>query len=238
MDNKQNGKRARSGNRFFYIAMAVCAVAVTGVAVATFSTPTTDIEEPTKTTNPSSSATTRTTTTTTATTTTQPTTTTKPTEAVDVAVTPADLFVLPFGNEVSNTFSGDTLVYSKTMKDWRTHNGTDFVGEIGQTIKAAADGKITAILSDPLWGDVVELQIHEKTVIRYCGAKAASDLQEGDAVKVGQEIATLTEIPCEAAETPHLHIEVLSDKQYVDPVQLIGREIKHATTVTTGKTGA
>ena len=237
---KHNKPKRGSSSRLFYVALAVCAVAVTGVAVATFSTPSTDIDQPNQPTASSSSSTsTHTTTSTTTQSTTKPTTTTKPTDSVDVAGKPADLFVLPFGNEVSQSFSGDTLVYSNTMKDWRTHNGVDFVGEKGQTVKAAADATVGAISTDPLWGDVIELKLVGNIVLRYCGAKAATDLKVGDKVEVGQAIATLTEIPCEAADAPHLHVEVLTGGKYTDPVALIGREIKkYTTTGTTASTKA
>ena len=234
---KHNKPKRGSNNRFFYIALSVCAVAVAGVAVATFSSPTADIKEPASPTAPPSSSTSRYTTSSTTKPTAKPTSkpTAKPTDSVDVAVNPSELFVLPLSNEVSHSFSGETLVYSKTMKDWRTHNGVDFVGEKGQTVKAATDATIGSITTDPLWGDVIELKLGADTVLRYCGAKAATDLKVGDKVEVGQAIATLTEIPCEAEEVTHLHVEVLNKGKYIDPVALIGREIKNYTTTGTTK---
>ncbi len=231
MDEKYSGRAKRPKNRFFLVALAVCVVAIAGVAVATFSNPSTDIDEP----DPPSVTGTTTTTMTTSTTSSTMRPTTK-TTAKPVVGTPKELYVLPCSNEVLRPFSGDVLVYSPTMKDWRTHNGTDFTGTIGQSVKAAADGTIQAIKTDPLWGDVIEIKGNSDTVIRYCGAKAATDLKVGQTVKAGDAIATLAEVPCEAADKPHLHLEILRKKAYVDPVEFIGRAVKNATTTTTNKT--
>lgn len=231
MSEQRSGRAKRPKNRFFLMALAICAVAITGVAVATFSNPSTDIDEP----DPPAVSRTTTTAVTTQTTTSSTTRVTTKTTAKPVVGTPKELYVLPCSNEVLRPFSGDVLVYSPTMKDWRTHNGTDFTGTIGQTLKAASDGTIGAITTDPLWGDVIEIKVSGDTVIRYCGAKAATDLKVGQTVKAGDAIATLTEIPCEAADKPHLHVEVLQKKAYTDPVKFIGREVKNATTTKTSK---
>ena len=59
--------------------------------------------------------------------------------------------------EVLLAFSGDDLVYSETLGDWRTHNGTDYACTSGDSILAAAAGQVTACYSDALWGGVVEI---------------------------------------------------------------------------------
>ena len=226
MREPYSGRAKRPKNRFFLAALAVCAVAITGVAVATFSNPQTDVEDP----NPPSTTTRSTTTKTTTTTTSSTIRTTTKTTAKPVVGTPKELYVLPCSNEVWRAFSGDVLVYSPTMKDWRTHNGTDFVGTIGQTLRAACDGTVKTVAVDPLWGDTIELKTADGTVIRYYGAKAAVNLKVGQTVKAGDAIATLSEIPCEISDPPHLHLEIMQKAGYTDPVAFIGREVKKATT--------
>lgn len=232
MREPYSGRAKRPKNRFFLAALAVCAVAIAGVAVATFSTPKTDVEDP----NPPSTTAPSTNTTTITTTTSTTTKTTTKTTAKPVVGTPKELYVLPCSNEVLRPFSGDVLVYSPTMQDWRTHNGTDFVGTIGQTLKAVCDSTVKTIAVDPLWGDTIELKAVDGTVIRYYGAKAAVNLKVGQSVKAGDAIATLTEIPCEVSDTPHLHVEIMKQAGYTDPVAFIGREVKATTTKATTTT--
>ena len=191
-DRKSGWKRFFTG-KGFYVALAVCLVAVCGVAVATFvdtlpktqggkqrhigheqplvTSPTT--EQPVD--NPVSDVPyERPTTTTPTTAATKP-----PTTPVDTK--PADLFMLPIGNEVLKPFSDGQPVYSETMQDWRTHNGTDFKGEKGTEVKAVADGTILKVENDPLWGPVIEIDHGFQIISRYCGvtAKRADAGSEG-----------------------------------------------------------
>ena len=239
--NKDSRMRKFLTGKGFYLALAVCLVAVGAVAVATFtgslpklmtdnSSPSSQ-NEPERTTprstkdqqvdkpitnvpDPGPS-------------TTAPVTppTTKPSD-VETNTKPTELFVLPLYNDVMNVFSDGKQVYSQTMNDWRTHNGVDFRGEKGQAVKALADGTIHLVENDPLWGDVVEIDHGYGIRSRYCGVKTT--LKAGDKVTVNQEIGHLTDIPCEMLEDPHLHLEILVDGAYTDPVKALGRDVKYS----------
>lgn len=244
-DEKSKFKRFLSG-KGFYVALAVCLVAVCGVAVGTFVNSLPQLSSDSS--NPASVVSTAPTTgekpvdkpvtniPDDRTTTTQaPTTTTKRTD-VNVGPAPAELFVLPLSNEVLAEYSDGKQVYSKTMADWRTHNGVDFKGEKGQKIKALADGTILAIETDPLWGKVVTIDHGFGIKSRYCGIEPG-DIAKGQKVKVSEIIGTLGDIPCELLDGPHLHLEITVNGAYTDPVEAIGREVK-AASATTAKTAA
>ncbi len=220
--------------RGFYVALAACLVAVGGIAVATFGE-TLFVTEDGESSSPNSEMTPveqivsdlpddRKTTTTTATTTTTTTTTTAT----------ADLYILPFGNLVQKAYSDGQPAYSLTMGDWRTHDGTDFAGELGQTVKALADGKVTAVTDSPLWGTVITVDHGMEVISRYYGVKPA--VKAGDSVKVGDLLGTLIAIPCESADEPHLHLEMSIDGKTVDPVAAIGLEVRTVEANETEKT--
>lgn len=216
----------------FYIALAVCLVAVGVVAVVSLTnmlplaeeetTPTTTVPSTTTTVqdvqNPVTNIPDL------RTTTAAPTTT--PTTPPTDAPKPQDLYVLPLTNEVSKAFSSGEPVYSETMKDWRVHNGVDFTGEKGQTVKAAADGKVTVIKTDVMWGNVIEIDHGFGIVTRYCGV-SARDIAVGDVVEVGEPIGVLSTVPCEAEEGEHLHFEVLSSGKPLDAVAVIGVDVRY-----------
>ncbi len=237
-DKNSRAKKLLTG-KGFYLALAVCLVAVGGVAVVTFmntlptkdssssapsstqsAVPTSDHQVDKPVTNIPDDRTT-------ATTTTAPTTTT-PEKPVDNK--PA-LFVLPLSNEVLVPYSDGKQVYSKTMNDWRTHNGVDFKGTAGQEVKALADGTILSVEEDSLWGDVVVIDHGYGIQSRYCGLKTA--LKKGDPVKVNEVIGSLSDIPCELLEEPHLHLEILLNGEYQDPVKALGRDVKYTENTTT-----
>lgn len=209
--------------RGFYVALAACLLAVGGLAVATFGE-TLFVTEGGESSSPNSEMTPveqivsdlpddRKTTTTTAATTTTTTTTAA-----------ADLYILPFGNLVQKAYSDGRLAYSETMGDWRTHDGVDFSGELGQKVKALADGKVTTVTESPLWGTVITVDHGMEVLSHYYGVKPA--VKAGDSVKVGDLLGTLIAIPCESADEPHLHLEMSIDGKTVDPVAAIGLEVR------------
>ena len=58
-------------------------------------------------------------------------------------------YVLPFEGDIIKGYSVDALVYSLTMKDYRTHEGVDLAGEEGDQVKCYSDSYVTAITDDP-----------------------------------------------------------------------------------------
>ncbi|MEG1869910.1 MAG: M23 family metallopeptidase, partial [Oscillospiraceae bacterium] len=70
---------------------------------------------------------------------------------------PGLAFCLPISSEITKNFSGDNLVKSTTLKEWRVHNGIDIAAKEGDTILSAFAGQVTKIYGDPMWGNVVEV---------------------------------------------------------------------------------
>ena len=138
------------------------------------------------------------------------------------------LYVLPLTNTVQKEFSADGPIYNETMKDWRLHLGVDFAGAEGQAVKAVTRGKVVTVKNDPLWGGVIEIDHGVGVLTRYCGVK--SIVRVGDTVDIGEQIGDLQTIPCECAQTPHLHLEMLVDGTPIDAVAAIALEVRYADT--------
>lgn len=131
-------------------------------------------------------------------------------------------FVKPVDGQTLQAFSGDELVYNKTLGDWRTHNGVDLAADKGAAVKNAVAGKVSAVYDDGLWGQVVEVDTGE-LVWRYTGLdKASVELGAGDEVKAGQTLGNLNEAMAESGQEAHLHLEVLKGGNYVDPEHYFG----------------
>jgi len=238
--NFDKGNKNKRGKNGFYLALAICLVAVVGVAVATFystmSNIDTDIDNgntvsTTKATSPTEEVGKNVTNIPYDRATPAPTTTTSATTPTTTKKAAADLFVLPLTNEILRGFSNNKPVFSPTMNDWRVHNGVDFKGQANQQVKAIADGTVIAIYKDDLWGDVIEIDHGYGIVSRYCGVKAGS-IKKNSSVNVGDVIGTLSSVPCESSDGPHLHLEIKVNNEYVNPIEAIGREVKYATTTT------
>ncbi len=133
----------------------------------------------------------------------------------------APSFSLPLGGETDKGFSNGDMVQSKTMGDWRVHNGVDFRGTVGDPVIAVNNGVVKAVYDDVLWGTVVEVDHGQGMLARYCGLGRGSTVAVGDSVKINDKIGNLGAIPIEAADEVHLHFEILQDGKAVDPMSVL-----------------
>lgn len=227
-DGSSRFQKFMNGNGF-YVAIAACLLAVGGVAVALVgqglfhgpadgvSEPPSSVAEPVEqvVTNQPDDRTNGST-----------TTTGKTTTGTTTTAGAPDLYILPLGNLVQKAYSHGMPAYCETMKDWRTHDGTDFAGEEGQKVRALARGTVQSIEEDPLWGEVLVIDHGVEVYSRYCGVHAS--VKVGDRVDVGDTVGSLVAIPCEAAQGYHLHLEMSVDGDPVDPVTALAKEVRYA----------
>ncbi len=150
-----------------------------------------------------------------------------PTEKAPAPEAPAEkapeFFVKPVAGDVLRNLSVTELVYDRTMGDWRTHNGADFAAAAGETVMAVADGTVTAVTASEFYGTVVVIDHGGGLESRYYGLAEQATVQAGDAVRAGDVIGSVsTYAHFEALEPVHLHLEMLKDGKYVDPLEYLG----------------
>lgn len=122
--------------------------------------------------------------------------------------------------ELIKPYSAGAPVYSETMKDWRVHTGADQIAQAGEELHACANGQVKRTYTDAMLGNVIVIE-HGDYEFSYCGVDEAFQVKEGDIVTKGQAIGAVTAVPCEAADKPHLHIEVRRDGVCLDPQDVI-----------------
>ncbi len=93
-------------------------------------------------------------------------------------------------------FSGDELVYSATLGDWRTHNGADYAAPAGESVYPAKAGKVDSVTEDALWGYVVEITDKNGVTWRYCGL-TDTEVKTGDSVTTATAIGKAGSVPAE-----------------------------------------
>lgn len=125
-------------------------------------------------------------------------------------------FILPVNGKIFARFSGDELVYNRTLDDWRTHNGVDISAPPNDRVKSGADGVVKQVYEDGMLGTVVEIE-HSGFTARYCGLSAATFVKAGDSVTQGQSIGTVGETAMEISEESHIHLEIIRDGKTVNP---------------------
>ena len=140
------------------------------------------------------------------------------TESSPASSSAAPASTQPVSGRVLNSYSGDELVYSKTLGDWRTHNGVDYAAEKGAEVAAPAAGKVVETGTDDKWGPVVAIEDESGRVWRVCGT-ADAKVKKGDTVSAGQTIGKVGSVSCECAEESHIHLEVMEGEKYLDPIK-------------------
>ncbi len=136
----------------------------------------------------------------------------------------SDYYCLPFGNQIIKDYSNMNPVYSKTLGDWRTHNGIDFSGEAGSAVVAISYGEVISIYEDTLFGTCVLIDHGNGVTAKYCGLnKDTLNVKEHSSVNSEDIIGYLGEIPCEKQEGAHLHFEITHNGEIVEPLELMGK---------------
>ena len=95
--------------------------------------------------------------------------------------------------------------------------------KVGAPVRAVADGVVSAVKEDPMWGTVVEITHADDLVSRYCGLDEELSVVEGQAVSIADEIGRVGDTNlAETALEPHLHFELFEDGVRVDPLDRMG----------------
>ena len=150
----------------------------------------------------------------------EPRTTTPPTESTTTA--PAQAATAPgiWDAKPLAAFSGDDLVYSATLGDWRTHNGADYAAPAGKSVTPAQAGRVDSVTEDALWGYVVEITDKNGVTWRYCGL-GEPEVKAGENVTTSTELGKAGKIPAETSGENHLHLECLKEGAYLNPESLL-----------------
>jgi murein DD-endopeptidase MepM/ murein hydrolase activator NlpD len=144
------------------------------------------------------------------------------TEAINI-----DTMILPVFGNISGDFSDTELVYSKTIDSWITHSGLDLKAEEGSPVRAALDGVVLETVNDAQWGLTIVLDHGDGIYTRYSNLSTLDLVSKGQSLKKGDVISGVGKTALsEIAEEPHLHFELLRDKNNIDPKNYLPKKLK------------
>jgi murein DD-endopeptidase MepM/ murein hydrolase activator NlpD len=127
-------------------------------------------------------------------------------------------FTWPVAGEVIKSFSGDALVYNKTMGDWRIHTGIDLSAEIGTKVLAVARGTVEVIYDDPLYGTTLVLDHGDGLKSIYSNLAGTPAVNTGDTVGKSDIIGAVGDTAiASASEVSHVHLAMKENDEYIDP---------------------
>ena len=144
------------------------------------------------------------------------------TESVPTVNIPEEsVYTMALGGAITMPFSGSELVRSKTMDDWRIHQGVDIKGELGEEVRAIASGKVLRVETDSMMGNTVTIEHKGDLVSIYANLADDITLKAGDTVTNGDVVGKIGNSSlCECLEEPHLHLEVHRSGKAIDPLSL------------------
>lgn len=138
------------------------------------------------------------------------------------SVADQQLMIMPLSGDVINPFSNGLPVKSTTTGIWQTHNGVDLKSDLGTHVKSISNGTVKEIKEDTLLGTCVTIDHGNGIVARYCNLNKSLTVKEGDAVSAGTVIGAVGDTAVsEQSDPAHLHLEVLNNSKFVDPINLI-----------------
>ena len=131
------------------------------------------------------------------------------------------LIIFPVGNNIIKEFSDTNPVYSKTLCDWRVHNATDFSAEQGAVVKAMNSGEVKDIYDDPCLGMTIVIEHDEGFTAYYSGLGDTVMVEKGQRVSAGDDIGSINDVPCEINDGMHLHLAVNKDGKWINPMSIL-----------------
>ncbi|MCL2014536.1 MAG: M23 family metallopeptidase [Oscillospiraceae bacterium] len=134
-------------------------------------------------------------------------------------------FAMPLTGDITNHFSKGELVKSKTLNDWRTHDGIDIGAQLDTPVKSAADGKVVEIKDDKKWGVCIIIDHSDGYEGHYCNLAVTVNVESGQKVRLGDVIGAVGKTAeNEIAEDPHLHFGMKKDGKWIDFLDLIEKK--------------
>lgn len=127
----------------------------------------------------------------------------------------------PVSGNIMKAHSNNVPVFSKTMNDYRVHNGIDISCKIGTEVKACADGVIKEAYLDKKSGNTVVID-HKTFQTVYSNLASLDKAKEGGSVKSGDVIGVVGDTAkYEIGDSAHLHFEVIKDGVSIDPKKML-----------------
>lgn len=128
----------------------------------------------------------------------------------------------PLSGSVTTLYAMDSLSYNETTRDWRVHNGVDYLGELGDPVSAAADGTVISVREDDSLGTTVVLRHTGGYETTYQNLEESVPVQLGDKVVLGQTIGSVGATALtESAIGPHVHFSVAYQDMPMDPADFL-----------------
>ena len=131
-------------------------------------------------------------------------------------------FLWPVDGDILLGYSPESAIYDVTLDQYRTNDNVCISAEVGDEVKASADGVVSEIVRDDLLGNYVVID-HENGWKTTYSQLAEINCSVGEAVSAGEIIGSVSE-PSIYSEAmgPHVEFMVTLDDVSVNPEVAVG----------------
>ena len=135
-----------------------------------------------------------------------------------LSFSPQEGLIWPVVGKVLINYSMDKTVYFSTLEQYKYNPAIMIEASEGETITAAADGKVSQIYYDAQYGNCVQVDLGDGYQLTY-GQLGNIDLKEGDYMEVGDVIGTVA-APTKyfSVEGTNVYFKLTLDGEPVDPL--------------------
>lgn len=131
------------------------------------------------------------------------------------------IFIPALEGEVQKIYSQDKVIYSKTLNQWKTHEGIDIAPTKNSNVMAIEKGVVDSIYMDDFYGMTVKIEHIDGYMSSYSNLDENVCVNVGESVIKGQKIGKVGNTAVgEALDNPHLHFVLYLNNKIVNPTYI------------------
>ena len=131
------------------------------------------------------------------------------------------IFIPAIEGEVQKMYSKDKVIYSKTLNQWKTHDGIDIAPSKSNNVVAIEKGVVDSIYTDDFYGKTIKIEHIDGYVSVYSNLEENVFVNVGESVIKGQKIGRVGNTAVgEALDNPHLHFTLYLNNNIVNPTYI------------------
>ena len=131
-------------------------------------------------------------------------------------------YIYPVNGEIIKDFAMETLVYSKTLDMWKTHQGIDIKADLASEVVAIQAGKVISVEQDNFYGVTVKIEHENGYISVYSNLDKLGTVEIGKLVKQGEAIGKVgVTASGEIADESHLHFEIIKANEWINPREVL-----------------
>jgi murein DD-endopeptidase MepM/ murein hydrolase activator NlpD len=131
------------------------------------------------------------------------------------------VFSKPLDGDIQKMYSTDKVIYSKTLAQWKTHDGLDISASSSKEVKAIEKGVVEDVYDDSFYGKTIVIEHINGYRSEYSNLDENVFVNIGESVVKGQKIGKVGNTAVgEYLDDEHLHFMIFLNDKSINPTYL------------------